>query len=157
MSALFIILVGLTVTLFRENMLISTRCIHGFMSNGINKSWTVSSNPVPRCSAGSLWQKPREMSDFSFFEVKLVLSVTYVHSMYIVCTYFVDSWNRKNCLKDDTVVFLLQTLQRISIILTTSVWVKLPTLTDILPLQLPYLKNRLWSSCLRLPKSRILK
>ena len=73
-------------------------------------------------------------------------------NMYIVCTYFVDSWNRKNCLKDDTVVFLLQTLQRISIILTTSVWVKLPTLTDILPLQLPYLKNRLWSSRLGLPK-----
>ena len=68
-------------------------------------------------------------------------------NMYIVCTYFVDSWNRKNCLKDDKVVFLLQTLQRISIILTTSVWVKLPTLTDILPLQLPYLQNRLWSSC----------
>ena len=60
-------------------------------------------------------------------------------NMYIICTYFVDGWNRKNCLKDDTVVFLLQTLQRISIILTT--------LTDILPLQLPYLKNRLWSSC----------
>ena len=27
-------------------------------------------NPVPRCSVGPLWQQPREMSDFSFFEVK---------------------------------------------------------------------------------------
>ena len=47
---LFIILVSLTVTLFSEKMLISTRCIHGFMSNTIKKSWTVSigeSPPVP--------------------------------------------------------------------------------------------------------------
>ena len=36
---LFIILVNLTVTLFSEKMLISTRCIHGFMSNSIKKSW----------------------------------------------------------------------------------------------------------------------
>ena len=36
-SALFIILVGLTVTLFSENMLISTTCIRGFMSNWIKK------------------------------------------------------------------------------------------------------------------------
>ena len=40
MSALFIILVGLTMTRFCEKMLITTRCIHGFMSNLIKKSWT---------------------------------------------------------------------------------------------------------------------
>ena len=40
MSALFIILVGLTMTGFSEKMLVSTRCIHGFMSNLIKKSWT---------------------------------------------------------------------------------------------------------------------
>ena len=40
---LFIILVSLTMTLFSEKMLISTRCIHGFMSNLIKKSWTDSS------------------------------------------------------------------------------------------------------------------
>ena len=40
LSALFIILVGLMVTLSCEKMLISTRCIHGFMSNLIKKSWT---------------------------------------------------------------------------------------------------------------------
>ena len=40
LSALFIILVSLTMTRFSEKMLISTRCIHGFMSNLIKKSWT---------------------------------------------------------------------------------------------------------------------
>ena len=39
---LFIILVSLTMTWFSEKVLISTRCIHGFMSNLIKKSWTVS-------------------------------------------------------------------------------------------------------------------
>ena len=39
MSALFIILVDLTMTRFSEKMLISNRCIHGFMSNLIKKSW----------------------------------------------------------------------------------------------------------------------
>ena len=51
MSALFIILVCLTVTLFNGKMLISTRCIH-FMSKSIKKSWTVSkvrSNEVKVC------------------------------------------------------------------------------------------------------------
>ena len=42
MLALFISLVGLMVTLFSQKMLISTRCIHGFMPNLIKKSWTVS-------------------------------------------------------------------------------------------------------------------
>ena len=37
---LFIILVSLTMTWFSEKMLTSTRCIHGFMSNLIKKSWT---------------------------------------------------------------------------------------------------------------------
>ena len=38
--ALIIILVSLTMTRFSEKMLIATRCIHGFMSNLIKKSWT---------------------------------------------------------------------------------------------------------------------
>ena len=38
MSALFIILVGLTMTGFSEKMLVATRCIHDFMSNLIKKS-----------------------------------------------------------------------------------------------------------------------
>ena len=37
---LFIILVSLTMTRFSEKMLISTRCIHAFMSNLIKQSWT---------------------------------------------------------------------------------------------------------------------
>ena len=36
----FIILVSLMMTWFSEKMLIFTRCIHGFMSNLIKKSWT---------------------------------------------------------------------------------------------------------------------
>ena len=40
MWALFIILVGLMMTRVSEKMLISTRCIHGFMSNLIKKSLT---------------------------------------------------------------------------------------------------------------------
>ena len=35
-------MVGLTMTCFSEKMLISTRCIHGFMSNLIKKSWMAS-------------------------------------------------------------------------------------------------------------------
>ena len=42
MSALFIILVSLTMTLFSEKILISNRCIRGLMSNLFKKSWTVS-------------------------------------------------------------------------------------------------------------------
>ena len=53
MSALLIILVGLTVTLFSEKMLISTRCIHGFMPNLIKKSVRVSS-PAVSCTRLSL-------------------------------------------------------------------------------------------------------
>ena len=36
------ILVSLRMSLFSEKMLISNRCISGFMSNLIKKSWTVS-------------------------------------------------------------------------------------------------------------------
>ena len=43
MSALFIILVSLRMTLFSEKMLISNRWIRGLMSNLIKKSWKVSS------------------------------------------------------------------------------------------------------------------
>ena len=46
---LFIILVGLTVTLFSEKMLISSTGICGFMPNSIKKSVTVST-----CEAKSL-------------------------------------------------------------------------------------------------------
>ena len=42
MSALFIILVGLTMTLFSYKMLISHRCIHGLIPNLVKKSWMVS-------------------------------------------------------------------------------------------------------------------
>ena len=41
---LFIILVSLTMAWFNEKMLISTKCIHGFMSNLIKKFWTDSNS-----------------------------------------------------------------------------------------------------------------
>ena len=46
LSALFIILVVLPMTLFSEKMLISHRCIHVLMPNLIKKSWTVSTKDV---------------------------------------------------------------------------------------------------------------
>ena len=51
LSSLFIILVGLMMTRFSEKMLISTRCIHGFMSNLIKKIWTDSTLKLFLCSA----------------------------------------------------------------------------------------------------------
>ena len=42
------ILVGLTMTLFSEKMLISTRCTCGFIPNLRKKSWMVSSRLRPR-------------------------------------------------------------------------------------------------------------
>ena len=53
MSALFIILVGLMVTLSSEKMLISTRCISGFVPNLIKKSVTVSSLDQDALSTGA--------------------------------------------------------------------------------------------------------
>ena len=57
MSALFIILVSLTMTWFSEKMLISTRCIHGVMSNLIKKFWTVSNLYFPKVyfSQSQMW------------------------------------------------------------------------------------------------------
>ena len=52
---LFKILVSLTVALFSEKMLTSTRCIHGFMSNTIKKSWTVSNLHLLHCTDTLLW------------------------------------------------------------------------------------------------------
>ena len=46
MSALFIILVSLTMTLFSEKLLISNRCISGLMPNLIKKSWKDSRRDV---------------------------------------------------------------------------------------------------------------
>ena len=47
---LFILLASLKARLFSEKMLISTRCIRGFMSNLIKKSWT-DSNIEPFANA----------------------------------------------------------------------------------------------------------
>ena len=56
MSALFILLVSLTR--FSEKMLISTRCIHGFMSNLIKKSWTDSSAESAKIFLNSFVKMP---------------------------------------------------------------------------------------------------
>ena len=42
LSALFIIMVGLTMALFSEKVLISHKCLRGLMPNLIKKSWMVS-------------------------------------------------------------------------------------------------------------------
>ena len=52
---LFIILVSLTVTSLSEKILISTKCKHGFMSNTIKKSWTVSNLHLLHCTDTLLW------------------------------------------------------------------------------------------------------
>ena len=52
---LFIILVSLTMTWFSEKMLISTRCIHGFMSKLIKKSWTDSNTDVTLSKDKASW------------------------------------------------------------------------------------------------------
>ena len=54
---LFINLVSLTMTWFSEKMLVSTRCIHGFMSNLIKKSWTDSIECAPNCKTRPLLKK----------------------------------------------------------------------------------------------------
>ena len=54
---LFIILVGLMMTLFSEKMLISNVCISGLMPNLIKKSWTVSTphSPKTRTTTIKMW------------------------------------------------------------------------------------------------------
>ena len=46
MLADFGVLVGLTLTWFSEEMLISNICIHGFMCSEIKKSWKVSNEYI---------------------------------------------------------------------------------------------------------------
>ena len=53
MSAQFINLVSLTMTLFSEKVLISNRCISGLMPNVIKKSWT-DSTLEPMCAAADM-------------------------------------------------------------------------------------------------------
>ena len=55
LSALFIILVSLMMTMFSEKMLISHRCIRGLIPNLIKKSWTEFTPPPPPFK--SVWKK----------------------------------------------------------------------------------------------------
>ena len=48
-------MVSLTVTSLSEKILISTKCKHGFMSNTIKKSWTVSNLHLLHCTDTLLW------------------------------------------------------------------------------------------------------
>ena len=67
---LFIILVSLTVTLFREKILISNRCRGGFMSNSNKQSLTVSTNHLPpkvgNKSGKNLWHLSQRYSFFLY-------------------------------------------------------------------------------------------
>ena len=55
LSALFIILVSLTMTLFSEKVLISNRCINGLLPNLIKKSWTDSITYVTQGKCSQVW------------------------------------------------------------------------------------------------------
>ena len=80
---LFIILVSLTMTWFSEKMLISTRCIHGFMSILIKKSWTESrppawylytaglSSPISKVKTNSHWPEKNYYKNRQHLEQKL--------------------------------------------------------------------------------------
>ena len=57
LSALFIILISLTMTRFSEKMLLSTRYIHGFMSNLIKKSLTDSKHAAGGTDAVSTYSQ----------------------------------------------------------------------------------------------------
>ena len=67
MSALFIILVSLMMTLFSEKVLISNRYISGLMSNLIKKSWTDSIHQLQ--IAISSWEMLRFLQPIQSFIV----------------------------------------------------------------------------------------
>ena len=74
MSDLFIILVGLTMTLFSEKIPISHRCIRGLMPNLIKKSWTVSMlyfmKDLKRClGLGSIFLYTEGLETTQFFSL----------------------------------------------------------------------------------------
>ena len=81
---LFIILLSLTVTLFSEKMLISTRCTSGFMLNLHKKSWMVSNCAftfVHKCSNTSNVKHKRNMlHNFEFW----ILIQIIMHTMPLV-------------------------------------------------------------------------
>ena len=78
MSALFIILVSLMMTLFSEKVLISNRCISVLMSNLIKKSWT-----------DSIWE-----SNVDFFSV-LIMSLSFIQIQNEIASLYINQLSRQ--------------------------------------------------------------
>ena len=100
---LFIILVSLTMTRFSEKMLISTRCIHGFMSNLIKKSWTDSNyrflcldcNKVSKGYVEFLWcLKPKTSFCTSILSYASLPGRQYIQEKLLPSTYISTNCNQ---------------------------------------------------------------
>ena len=89
---LFIILVSLTMKWFSEKMLISTRCIHGFMSNLIKKSWTDSTQQGEGLENTNFW------CAYIIYEWYLINKPEFLCAMLCkqICKYFAVSWSPKS-------------------------------------------------------------
>ena len=78
-------MVSLTMTLFSEKMLIFTRCIHGFMSNLIKKSWTDSKCVIPKKGNGFSLQLKSHKDKVQKVEGGIVIEIG-IKSCYIWST-----------------------------------------------------------------------
>ena len=102
--SLFIILVGLTMTLFSDKMLNSHRCIHGLMPNLIKKSWTLSrkDRDAMRHSNSRLSVQKRGQLDYNavFICIKscqLAKNSSSFEMGHLLCTYVVLYPNWASC------------------------------------------------------------
>ena len=92
LTRLFIILVSLTMSLFSEKMLISNRCISGFMPNLIKKSWTVSSRDRTKTKCPKRGGVPLDFQTLQHpcshknFKIETCLS-----TWLTACRYFLDN------------------------------------------------------------------
>ena len=77
MSALLIILISLTMTLFSEKVLVSNKCISGLMSDMIKKSWTDSNIHI---SQDTFWFFNTISKWKSQFQITLCLAIWWVRA-----------------------------------------------------------------------------
>ena len=124
---LFIILVSLTMTWLSEKILISTRCIHGFMSNLIKKSWTDSNyrflcldcNKVSKGYVEFLWcLKPKTSFCTSILSYASLPGRQYIQEKLLPSTYISTKINtvygvQKSTYLDDLTCHSFVDVQRI--------------------------------------------
>ena len=84
MSALFIILVSLTMTLFSEKVLIFNRCISGLMSNLIKKSWT-----------DFIWEPYTNESQMLIFFSVLIMSLSFIQIQNEIASLYINQLSRQ--------------------------------------------------------------